>query len=126
MYVCMYHIPFYAILGYPDMGSGMFSKKALTYEEWFRFNCAQRGHQNFLETAWSALSLMLLGGFFAPRFYAICGLVYCIGRVLYFIGYTSNMGPKGREIGAILGLLSNFSMVVYTMKIGYDMVTKSN
>lgn len=109
--------------GYPDMGNGKLAQKALTYEEWFRFNCAQRGHQNFLESAWSALALMLIGGLFAPTFYAGCGFAYCIGRILYFVGYTSNMGPKGREIGAIMGLLSNFSMAAYAMKLGYDMVT---
>ena len=108
--------------GYPDMGNGLFSQKALTYEEWFRFNCAMRGHQNFLESAWSALTLMLIGGFFAPKFYAACGFFYCLGRVLYFVGYTSNMGPKGREVGAIMGLLSNLSMAVYAMKMGYDML----
>jgi hypothetical protein len=35
--------------GFPDMGSGVFSKK-LSYADWFKFNNAQRVHYNFLES----------------------------------------------------------------------------
>lgn len=34
--------------GYPDTGSGLYSKK-LSYKDWFEFNLTQRVHANFLE-----------------------------------------------------------------------------
>jgi hypothetical protein len=33
--------------GYPDMGNGRYSAK-LPYQEWYRFNNAQRVHNNFV------------------------------------------------------------------------------
>ena len=35
-------------MGYPDSGAGRYSR-ALGYEEWYKFNCAQRVHHNSIE-----------------------------------------------------------------------------
>lgn len=106
---------------YPDMGSGRFSEK-LTYSQWYQFNNAQRGHQNFLESAWGVQSLLLGGGLFEPRVYAALAAVYIVSRFLYAIGYTSAKGPKGREAGAIGGLLAVLGMIVYTIYLGITLV----
>jgi hypothetical protein len=34
--------------GYPDSGSGFYSKN-LSYEDWYRLNNGQRAHMNFVE-----------------------------------------------------------------------------
>jgi glutathione S-transferase len=108
-------------LGYPDMGSGRFSQR-LSYAQWFAFNTAQRGHQNFLESAWGVMSLLLVGGLFNPRVYAALGGVYLVARFLYAVGYAGNRGPKGREAGAIGGALAMLGMMFYTMYTGVALV----
>ena len=35
--------------GYPDAGSGRYSKK-LPYHKWYKYNLRQRAHGNYLET----------------------------------------------------------------------------
>lgn len=103
------------------MGNGRFSQR-LTYAQWFAFNTAQRGHQNFLESAWGVMALLLVGGLFNPRVYAGLGAVYLVARYLYAVGYASNKGPKGREAGAIAGALAMLGMAGYTIYTGVTMV----
>jgi glutathione S-transferase len=87
--------------GYPDMGNGRYSAK-LSYEQWYRFNNAQRAHYNFLEFAPSGLVMHFVGGIYFPIPMAVIGVVAIIGRLIYSIGYVNN-GPKGRLVGAIIG-----------------------
>ena len=47
--------------GYPDMGSGFYSKK-LSYADWLLFNRAQRVHLNFVEAIATYLILILVAG----------------------------------------------------------------
>ncbi len=103
------------------MGNGRFSQ-CLSYAQWFAFNTAQRGHHNFLESAWGVLPLLLVGGLFNPRAYAGLGAVYLVSRFLYAVGYAGSKGPKGRELGAIGGALAMLGMVFYTIYIGATMV----
>jgi len=107
-------------LGYPDMGSGRYTDR-LTYEQWFRFNNAQRGHHNFLESVWGAMGLLLVGGLFEPKIFATLGAVYIVARASYARGYASQ-GPKGREVGAVLGALSLLVMVGMCAKIGVGLI----
>jgi glutathione S-transferase len=86
--------------GYPDMGSGRYSAK-LNYEQWFRFNNAQRAHMNFIEFAPSTFVLLFIAGIYFPVASAAIGLAIIIARIAYSIGYT-NGGPAGRVIGAIV------------------------
>jgi len=87
--------------GYPDMGNGRFAAK-LNDDQWMKFNNAQRAHYNYVEGAASALALQLISGLFFPRWSALLGFVYIVGRELYSWGYRTK-GARGRSIGA--GLL---------------------
>ncbi|EWM28676.1 mapeg family protein [Nannochloropsis gaditana] len=107
-------------LGYPDMGSGRYAGR-LDYEQWFRFNNVQRGHHNFLEQVWGVMSLLLVGGLFQPKTFAVLATIYIVSRALYAKGYSSQ-GPKGREAGAILGILSLLGMVGCVIKVGVALI----
>jgi len=84
--------------GYPDMGSGKFAEK-LSLEDWMEFNNYQRAHYNYLEGVASILVLLVTSGLFFPRFTALFGVIYIVGRVLYGVGYRRK-GAAGRLIGA--------------------------
>jgi len=84
--------------GYPDMGSGWFSRK-LTYNDWLLINNAQRAHYNYLEGLTFAVVSELVAGLFYHKYALYLGLAYIVGRFLYGIGYRT-AGPKGRGIGA--------------------------
>ena len=90
-------------LEYPDMGNGRYSAK-LTDEQWYKFNCAQRAHQNYLEGLPMLLSWLLIGGISYPLVAVGFGVTALIGRQFYASGYR-NSGPKGRSIGAGVGAL---------------------
>lgn len=85
----------------------------VTKEGASRFNCVQRGHQNCLENLPSFLSLLLTAGLPYPRAAAAAGLVYLIGRWMYFRGYCTG-DPKKRMQGSIMyiGLFSLIGMVI--------------
>jgi len=89
----------------------------------YLFNCAQRGHGNFLENHTGNLYLMLVAGLKYPVVAAGLGVFWSISRIMYAVGYT-NINKKagsGRYIGsgqfiAFLGLLG------LTIKTGWDML----
>lgn len=97
------------------MGSGRFSNK-LTLEQWQDFNCAQRGHLNYVEGVATAIVTFLVAGLFQTRLTIVLAAVYIIGRALYAAGYSA-AGPKGRLVGAILydlALLGGFGVGAYS------------
>jgi len=75
------------------------------------FNCAQRAHQNTLETIPHVLFAILFSGLRYPTIAASLGGVYALGRILYTRGYMSgnpdNRGKKGGFLAPLstLGLL---------------------
>lgn len=87
--------------GYPDMGNGKYSAK-LSYEDWYRFNNAQRAHYNFVEFAPSCFVMLFISGIYFAVATAVLGLALFIGRIIYSIGYAKG-GPAGRLVGAIIG-----------------------
>lgn len=87
--------------GYPDMGNGKYSAK-LSYEDWYRFNNAQRAHYNFVEFAPSCFVMLFISGIYFAVATAVLGLALFIGRLIYSIGYAKG-GPAGRLVGAIIG-----------------------
>jgi glutathione S-transferase len=89
----------------------------------YRFNCAQRAHQNYLENLPIMLVTSAIAGIRHPVPTAIMGLVWCAGRVVYAKGYinsTLEQKGSGRYKGswfllAQLGLLGAAAYNVYEM-----------
>lgn len=95
--------------GAPDTGSGYYSKH-LSYEDWYKFNSAQRAHMNFVEMVASTLTFTFVAGVYFPIPAAALCLVMIIARIIYCCGYAAK-GPKGRSIGALffdLAFLAQF------------------
>ncbi|KAF9625236.1 hypothetical protein IFM89_020822 [Coptis chinensis] len=59
------------------------------------YNCVQRGHQNSLEMMPVFFLVLGLGGLQHPTVAAALGLVFTVGRIFYFIGYSTG-DPKNR------------------------------
>ena len=77
----------------------------ISEEDAFHFNCVQRGHLNTVENLPLVVALLLQNWLSFPLISGLCGIVWIVGRVLYFQGYSKS--PKGRIAGAIayVGLL---------------------
>lgn len=99
-----------------QMGSGRYSD-LLTYEEWVKFNCAQRGHQNALETLPAALATLLASGSLYPVTAATLGGVFGVGRLLYAAGYMRS-GPAGRTVGVVLADLGLLGLIGCAIRAG--------
>ncbi|KAF2677914.1 membrane-associated proteins in eicosanoid and glutathione metabolism [Lentithecium fluviatile CBS 122367] len=87
-----------------------------------RFNCAQRGHQNFNENHVTFLGSLLITGLVNPRVAAAAGAVWSVNRVLYAIGYTN--GPesgKGRYYGG-LGMITHYVVMIWAAKVAVGFV----
>jgi glutathione S-transferase len=92
----------------------------------YRFNCAQRAHQNYLENLPTFLVTSAIAGIQYPIPTAVMGLVWCTGRFVYAKGYiNSTMEQKGsgRYKGAWyllaqLGLLGASAYTVYGLIMG--------
>ena len=79
------------------------------------FNCYQRAHQNTLEFVPFFYPALLTAGLRHPIGAAIAGSVFCIGRVIYAIGYQSGDPEKrvpGALISEVFGLLPLLGMSV--------------
>jgi len=77
-----------------------------------KFNCAQRGHQNLLETFSSQLFLFLLGGLKYPRITAAATAAYCVGAYSFATQYGSgNPDARYKALGSLV-------RVVYFISLG--------
>ena len=99
-------------MGYPDCGNGFYSDK-LDYKHWYDFNSKQRAYKNCLESLAPVLCFLLIGGLEVPWVTISAGLVYLIGRLIYFIGYIRN--PKQRAPGFIIAFLGMLLMIVMSI-----------
>jgi len=90
------------------MGNGYFSKQ-LSYEQWYRFNNAQRVHYNFVEALPLLLMLLFIAGLKQPLAALILGCIIFVSRLIYLIGYVKG-GPNMRGWGAIPGSLSQLAL----------------
>lgn len=67
-------------------------------------NCF-RAHQNTMEQLVIVVPAMWVFGHYVSDLYgAILGLIFFVGRVLYFRGYSED--PKKREVGFIVGIIA--------------------
>lgn len=87
------------------------------------FNCAQRGHYNFLENHTSFLFSMLVVGLRKPVAAAVMGGLWSVGRIMYAIGYTrpNTKNGMGRLVGAWASLIQ-FALIGMAGWEGYKML----
>jgi glutathione S-transferase len=85
------------------------------------FNCVQRAHQNTLENYPSFLMLLTTTSIFSPRWAAIGGVMWLIGRWLFAQGYSTG-DPSKRFRGApqVLGILPMLGISIWG---AYHMIT---
>ena len=82
------------------------------------FNCAQRAHQNTVESQALFLVELVVVGLFYPLFVATCGALYSVGRILYGYGYATK-GPDGRLIGSLISHLGDLPLQIAVFKLCY-------
>ena len=82
------------------------------------FNCAQRAHQNTVESQALFLVELVIVGLFYPLFAATCGALYSVGRILYGYGYATK-GPDGRLIGSLISHLGDLPLQIAVFKLCY-------
>ncbi|KAF9091582.1 Microsomal glutathione S-transferase 3 [Mortierella sp. AM989] len=87
------------------------------------FNCYQRVHQNTLEGFSGYLATLLLSGINYPIPAAALGLVWILGRIFYFYGYTTG-NPSSRHMG-VFGHIGEFGLLGLTGKFAYDLIVSS-
>ncbi|TDL29232.1 membrane-associated proteins in eicosanoid and glutathione metabolism [Rickenella mellea] len=75
-----------------------------------KFNCAQRAHQNTIETLPHVLFGLLVTGIRYPTTAAVLGLIYSFGRIMYTLGYSSGIPKRRFSKGGILGLGANYGI----------------
>ncbi|XP_021369438.1 microsomal glutathione S-transferase 3-like isoform X2 [Mizuhopecten yessoensis] len=85
-----------------------------------RFNCVQRAHQNTLEVYPTYLILQILGGLYAPKLGAVCGLIWIAGRVAYALGYYTG-DPEKRKWGAF-GYIGLLTLLVCAVMFGLSLL----
>ena len=93
-----------ALTGAGSAGGG--GGNIISDEDAYRFNLLQRGHMNTVENAPFIVAMLLQNWFTFPLPAACCGLLWTVGRVMYFVGYARS--PNGRTVGGpftALGLL---------------------
>ncbi|KAH8805612.1 hypothetical protein F5884DRAFT_452933 [Xylogone sp. PMI_703] len=77
-----------------------YAEQSRTDIEAMQFNSAQRAHMNYLEQQPSVLGALLIAGVKFPLVSAALGLIWCLGRYMYMVGYsTGQEGGKGRYRG---------------------------
>ena len=97
-----------AKLGYPDTGSGRYSKK-LGLDAWIEFNKSMRAHLNFVEMIPVFIFFILLAAFFDPTAATYCGYGIFVARLLHLIGYKIH--PDFRSVGS----MSTFGLLGYLL-----------
>lgn len=83
------------------------------------FNRAQRGHQSMFEVLTGFTALSLIGGMKHPITTAVAGLLFCLGNVLFLMGYADTTlaiegarykkGGALKHLGAMLALGTSIS-----------------
>jgi glutathione S-transferase len=75
------------------------------------FERYHRVHQNTLEQLIIFLpALMAFGSYVSPTWAALVGVVFIVGRALYFNGYVAD--PEKRGTGVLVSVLANAVLVL--------------
>jgi glutathione S-transferase len=88
-----------------------------------QFNSVQRAHQNTLEIYAATMLQMCLNGMVYPVTSAIFGGIWVLGRIIFGAGY-SRYGPAGRGVGSLVTALGSVPLLIISMKISYDLLSK--
>ena len=86
-----------------------------------KFNCAQRAHQNTLETLPIVNLMTLSSALVYPRLAGMFGAFWVVGRFLYIHGYSEN-GPEGRMLGGVVSHLGDFPLFILTCVSAYQLI----
>ena len=84
------------------------------------FNCVQRGHQNSLEGYAGFLALLLVAGVKFPLTAAISGVVYSLGKVLYFNGYST--GDPNKRLQGAFSYFGLFTLLGCVTRFGLSLI----
>merc|ERR1712038_280779 len=79
------------------------------------FNRVQRGHQHIFESVSDFRMCSLVGGLKYPLLVAVCGIIYCIGSVLYMLGYKdTKLDVKTARLrkGGPIKAIANFVVMI--------------
>ncbi|KAF1961661.1 membrane-associated proteins in eicosanoid and glutathione metabolism [Byssothecium circinans] len=85
-----------------------------------QFNCAQRGHQNFVENHSIAISAMLITGLKYPRAAMTLGIFWSVGRVFFALGYTNGKENGRGRFNGVFGLVAHYVLVIWAGVTVYD------
>ncbi len=95
------------------------------------FNRVQRGHQNIIESISDFRTNSFIAGLYYPNLVAFCGLMHCIGAVLYMAGYkdtsldvkTARL-KKGGPLKFFAGVTVMFAAAFTTYKMCQPILMK--
>ncbi|EOD47780.1 putative microsomal glutathione s-transferase protein [Neofusicoccum parvum UCRNP2] len=82
------------------------------------FNCAQRGHYNFLENHTPFLFALLVAGVRKPVAAAVMGGLWSVARIMYAVGYTNPDKQNGK--GRLIGSWSTLIQIILYGMAGWD------
>lgn len=103
---------------YPKLYADGDSKSAIA------FNCAQRAHQNTLESLPLTAVSMLACATVYPVASAALGAVWSLGRIVYIRGYAAN-GPEGRMLGGLISHLGDLPLLLMSLYVGGQAIMAS-
>lgn len=109
-------------IAYPTLyATAESGKKAKEIEA---YNCVQRGHQNSLENQPVFLINMLLAGVRYPVCASVAGCIYLMGRVVYFMGYSS--GVPNRRLYGLFFYFGTLWLVGMVGRFAFELLTSSS
>jgi len=77
------------------------------------FDCAQRAHQNTLESWPAVAACAIVDGIVFPVTTAVCVGIWCVGRLMYIHGYSSGV-PDKRQFGGMLAHVGDLPLLIMT------------
>ncbi|CAE6451865.1 hypothetical protein RSOLAG22IIIB_03809 [Rhizoctonia solani] len=87
----------------------------------FKFNCAQRAHQNTLEWLPHVLFFTTFLGLRRPVLAASLGALWSASRVLYTIGYASGDPKKRNTRGGVFGSVAYLGLLLGATYAGVEL-----
>jgi len=99
--------------------------QATASQDAFKFNCAQRAHNNTLEHVPAVISGLVLTGLKYPILASALGATWIIGRVLYTLGYITGDPAKRNTRGGSLHLIGALGLMLSSTWVAVEMIRGS-